>query len=307
MFIRSLANGMAEEKRNMEDVKSSSSEGFGTVPNDAERFGNVQNASEDFGSVPNDAERGGRQNEEQESSTLQTTSIRTEFHTLTVKEAARQFEEGGVARTERSITNWCRPNKDGVPRLDCYFDRNERRYFITVQSVNAVVEEEKARMGSQKKSGTESASNSTVRNDADVSNASERNGTAEPGQVERPNSGHADVDDLKTEMEFLRVDNQVKEAWIKELRSERKEFLSSLRKADYHIGKLETQLQLEAPRTFQKGSEQRAASEMALPPEHFREAAVELKESDSESGEINEMPDRDFWETAQSNDSQSTL
>src|SRR5271170_4064570 len=101
-------------------------ESFGTVSHDAEAFGNVPHGSETFG-------------------TLRHVSERKENHTLTVREAARLFEEAGVARTERSIINWCQPNKMGIARLDCYFDPNERRYFITPESVRLAIAEEKAK------------------------------------------------------------------------------------------------------------------------------------------------------------------
>src|ERR1019366_10750177 len=92
------------------------SETFPTIPKDSASFGKVRNDSEQFGNVPKASEL-------------------KENHTLTVREASRMFEAASVARTERSIINWCQPNKMGIPRLDCYFDPNERKYFITPQSV----------------------------------------------------------------------------------------------------------------------------------------------------------------------------
>src|SRR5262245_56218070 len=85
------------------------SEGFGSVPNDSERFRKVPNDSESFGTVPNSSES---------FSNVRKSAERKETHTLTVREAARLFEAAGVARTERSITNWCQPNKQSVTRLD---------------------------------------------------------------------------------------------------------------------------------------------------------------------------------------------
>ena len=99
---------------------------FRNVPHDAESFGSVRNDSEGFGKLPQDSESFGR---------LPHSAERKENHTLPVREAARQFEEAGVPRTERSIINWCQPNKMGIARLDCYFDPNERKYFITPDSV----------------------------------------------------------------------------------------------------------------------------------------------------------------------------
>jgi hypothetical protein len=94
----------------------------------SEDFGMMRNDSEVFGTIPNGSER-------------------KENHILTVHATARIFEDAGVPRTERSITNWCQPDKNGVSRLDCYFDTNERKYFITPQSVERAVEEEKSKIG----------------------------------------------------------------------------------------------------------------------------------------------------------------
>src|SRR6185295_11742435 len=96
-------------------------------------FGNIPHRSEAFGSVPNDAET---------FRTIPEFSERRESHTLTVREVARMFEAAGVARTERSIVNWCHPNKLGVSRLDSFFDANDGRYFITPQSVELAIKEE---------------------------------------------------------------------------------------------------------------------------------------------------------------------
>ncbi len=64
---------------------------------------------------------------------------------MTVREVARMFEAAGVARTERSIVNWCQPNRTGIARLDSYLDPNERRYYISPQSVKLAIAEEKAK------------------------------------------------------------------------------------------------------------------------------------------------------------------
>ncbi len=102
------------------------SESFRNIPKASEPFRMIRNNSEGFRSVPKALER-------------------NENHTLTVREAARVFEAAGVARTERSIVNWCQFNAQGVARLDAYFDPNERRYYITAQSVELAIAEEKAK------------------------------------------------------------------------------------------------------------------------------------------------------------------
>src|SRR5881394_2494052 len=103
------------------------------VPSGSENFGTVPNLSADFGNVPQDAEAFG---------TVPNHSERHEKHTLTVREVARMFETAGVPRTERSVVNWCQPNRMGIPRLDCYFDTNERKYFISHESVERAISEE---------------------------------------------------------------------------------------------------------------------------------------------------------------------
>lgn len=108
------------------------SEDFGKVPHDAEAFRTIPKDAEGFGSMPHSAER-------------------TENHTLTVREVARMFEAAGVARTERSITNWCRATAQGMARLDAHFDPNDRKYYITPQSVERAIAEEKAKMARHEK------------------------------------------------------------------------------------------------------------------------------------------------------------
>ena len=96
-------------------MEDQSSENLGNVPSPSETFGTIPNPSEPFRTVRNHSER-------------------TENHTLTVREVARSFEEGGVPRTERSVINWCRPNRQGVARLDAFFDEDEGRYYVTPQT-----------------------------------------------------------------------------------------------------------------------------------------------------------------------------
>jgi len=97
------------------------------MPNVSEPFGTVPQASESFGKVPHTAES---------FRNLPNTSERTDNHTLTVREVARMFEAAGVARTERSIVNWCQRNRQGIARLAAYFDTNDRKWFIEVDPEN---------------------------------------------------------------------------------------------------------------------------------------------------------------------------
>ncbi len=194
---------------------------FGTLPQDAEGFGKIPKAAEPFRNVRNGAER-------------------TEQHTLTVREVARLFEQAGVPRTERSIINWCQANHQGVARLDAFFDTNERKYFITPQSVTLAIREEQAKQ----------AAIGIPTNTA----AEEVRNTSEPDSRPAENAGETDT--LRNKLRDLEITNRVKDQVIgmmeKErdrLMSERENYVHELMGQSHRIGQLETQLlQLDGPR-----------------------------------------------------------
>ena len=202
------------------------SEPFGNVPNPSESFGVIPNAAEGFGTFPKVSER-------------------KENHTLTVREVARMFESAGVARTERSIINWCQPNKLGIPRLDAYFDPNERRYFISSQSVGLAIKEEQAKVAKLSvDSGPGSSVPKTSESPVNRSTTGDKNSAAE-------NSSS-----LNQELMDLKITNRAKDYFIEQLKNERegfalerKEYVEKLINSNRQIGELETRLlQLNAPR-----------------------------------------------------------
>lgn len=206
-----------------------SSEIFRTLPKDTETFRNLPQPSEAFRNFPN-------------------TSERKENHTLTVREAARMFEHAGVARTERSIINWCHPDQHGISRLDCFYDANERKYFITPQSVERAIEEEQAKI----KAGTIPQPSETTQHIPN-GGTSERHG--------REKEDHETVEHTKQAKEFeqeimdLKITNKAKDYFIEQLQEdrerfvqEREQFVQRLVTQSQTIGELKTQLlQLEAP------------------------------------------------------------
>lgn len=195
------------------------------VPNDSEDFGMVRNGAEGFGSV-------------------RKSSDRKENHTLTVREVARMFEKAGVARTERSIINWCQPSKLGVPRLDCYFDPNEHKYFITGQSVELAIKEEQAR-AKQPAVGTESETLGNVPKGTEQSSRQ---------QLSEDRTGS-----LEQEIMDLRIMNKGKDFLIEQMRNEREEFFSDLMQANRRVGELETRLlQISASADTATGNESRS-------------------------------------------------
>lgn len=195
------------------------SEPFRTVPQTSESFGKVPHAAESFRNLPN-------------------TSERTDNHTLTVRDVARMFEGAGVARTERSIVNWCQPNPQGLARLNAFFDTNDRRWFITPQSVESAIAEEQAKAVKSRQSPSEPLAAipqpSAIENDSFGS----RSGAGE--DMDR-SAG------LEKEVMDLRILNRGKDYFIQQLQKERDSMLEKLVSGSHRIGELESQMRQLAP------------------------------------------------------------
>jgi hypothetical protein len=157
----------------------------------------VQKDSESFGKLPKDSEEYGN---------FRNVSERKETHIINIKEATKMFEKSGVARTERSIINWCYPNKQGISRLDCFYDNNERKWFITPQSVDLAIKEEIARVKNRGLSHSVSVldnSETSTLNDSSVSKKE-----------------NEDIKKLNDENFLLKIDNSAKEQVIVHLKQQ---------------------------------------------------------------------------------------
>ena len=190
------------------------------IPQASAEFRTVPKDADEFGTVPQNAER-------------------KENHTLTVRETARVFEAAGVARTERSIINWCQPNRQGIARLDCYFDPNERKYYITPQSVEAVIQEEVQRAIKNGDALTSEAFGSAVQH------------VKHPGNTAVVDEKK--LQELERQIMDLKIANRGKDYLIGELNKERKSFFDQLLTSNRTVGQLETKLhQLDGPKLVQK-------------------------------------------------------
>ena len=186
------------------------------IPHPAAEFRTLPYKSEDFGKVPQAAER-------------------KENHTLTVRETARMFETAGVARTERSVINWCQPNRQGITRLDSYYDPNDRKYYITPQSVEAVIQEEIQRANKSSEPADAEGFGKPV---AHVKHS----GNANIAEAKR-------LKELEREILDLQITNIGKDYLIGELNKERNRFFDQLLVANRTVGQLETKLnQLGGPK-----------------------------------------------------------
>ncbi len=206
---------------------------FRNVPHDAEAFGMARKDSEDFGTVPKSAEP---------FRNVPKHSERNENHTLSVREAARMFEEAGVMRTERSIVNWCQPNKDGMARLDSYFDPNERKYFITSQSVEAAIQEEWA------KAVRNTDTSEPAGNIPKPAETREREHKREPQRSETSEDSTR-VKELEQEVMDLKITNRAKDYFIDQLKNDRQSlvqeqhsYVERLMTFSRQVGELRTKL-----------------------------------------------------------------
>ena len=192
------------------------------MQDDSENFRNIPKPSEAFGNLPNLSER-------------------KENHILTAREVTRMFEEAGVSRTERSIINWCHPDKHGVSRLDAYYDANERKYFITPQSVERAIKEEQAKINTGMVPNTSKRIQSVPNDPEDA--------RRETGDETKRVKG------LEQEIMDLKITNKGKDYFITQLKEDREQFVreretfvQQLMTQNHRIGELETKLlQLEAP------------------------------------------------------------
>jgi len=200
----------------------------GPVPQTAATSSDVPQASAEFRTVPKDAEEFGK---------VPQASERRENHTLTVRETARMFETAGVARTERSIINWCQANRQGIARLDSYYDPNERKYFITPQSVETAIQEEIQRA----KKSTNVPDSESFGSQVEPVKHSEATATAKAADERK-------VQELERENLDLKIANRGKDYLIEQIQKERAGFFDQLLTASRKVGELETKLlQIESP------------------------------------------------------------
>jgi len=207
---------MQDQSQESVGTDRSTSEDFRDVPNDAEGFRNVPKNAETFRKVPNASVAFGNMRKGKE---------RTENHTVTVRDAARCFEASGVPRTERSIINWCQPNRQGVARLDAFFDENEGRYYITPQSVSRAIEEEKAK---------QSVTASAAAIDTEVPHRSETSS--------RTHTNDGEVEELERKNRDLEILTRAKDFYIEQLKKERGDFVERMIGMSRYVGELETQV-----------------------------------------------------------------
>ncbi|MBT3877827.1 MAG: hypothetical protein HOF76_02080 [Candidatus Scalindua sp.] len=179
-------------------------------------------------------------------------NLPTANHSLTVKEVLTMFWNKNVDITERSLTKYCHPNRQGVQLLDAYFDENERKFFITPESVPSAIEEVRERKIRMKQNYGDVPNRSEPERRTEQ-NIPEHSGTNEnvPSAEKHPQTSN-EVEEkfkkLEEENFDLKVSNQAKGQIIRQMQEDKKETLIMMREDRTFIGKLKTKLlQLGAP------------------------------------------------------------
>ena len=230
----------------------------------SERFRKVRKQkseySESFGNVPKPSER-------------------TANHVLTVRDVAKMFENKGVARTERSIINWCHPNRQGITRLDCYLEPNEGKYYITPISVERVIQEEQNKL---KIKGQTNVSVKPGNFSESFGNSNENFGNVRNASEMSSHEGlQKQIKKVEHENRDLQINNKVKDMYIERLEKVQDNFIKELTNKSHRIGELEVTLrQLEAPK------ERASKKPLIVEPETTIEAGQETEYEQSKDKEI---------------------
>jgi hypothetical protein len=144
--------------------------------------------------------------------------------------------------------NWCQRNALGAANLDAYFDPNERKYFITPESVEVAITEEQAKVAK---------ANIAAEPVGAVPKPSAPNGPESSAASDR---GDEEVGRLRLEIRDLQITNRAKDMFIERLEQEqthfeeeRRDYIQQLITSNRKVGELETRLlALESPRTVAK-------------------------------------------------------
>jgi len=152
------------------------------------------------------------------------------------------FRAAGVPRTRRSITRWCNGEAGDDARLDSYRDQNDGRYYITPESIDLVIQEERAKDERQQR-----------RMQPIAEPQSQRPPTSDAGAAKQQSSetDSQDGDDdatLRARIQRLQIDAQVKEKMIEFHIKERERDAKRIEQVSRYIGHLEARVrQIDGP------------------------------------------------------------
>lgn len=187
----------------------------------------------------------------------QSTVTRRNEHTITTLEALKIFEQQGLPRSQRAIERYCK-----AEQLDCFFDVDEQRYYITQASIERLIGHLKEIQARHEQApvapsptapdnaGHSPTTSDHVRQHPTLSEEQVRVGA----ESEREREKYAK--ELELENRDLKINNRAKDLFIEQLQKDRENFVQErghlidrLVDGTKQIGVLETKLmQLEAPK-----------------------------------------------------------
>ncbi len=171
----------------------------------------------------------------------------TSRYRLTIDEASQLFAAAGVPRSARTITRFCQ-----LGDLDCLRVETEKNFKWLVDEASAEkrIEALKQAITFSKKQYQDMSSHVETNNETqpDMSRHDEHEHEVIKVDAEKEYL-RAQVEDLEDKNLQLRIDKSAKEQVIKQMATERKEFIQEMNDISFKLGEATTKLQmLEAPR-----------------------------------------------------------
>lgn len=165
---------------------------------------------------------------------------RKEAHALTSTEVTKIFEHAGLLRTQRSIERYCKAEK-----LDCFFDPDEQRYYITRGSVDRLVGQLKE---------IQARHENIVMDDTQSAVYGMRQEPTQKGDNEKLKEMEAKLKEMEDKVFNLSINDKAKEIVITQMRNQvkedREQYTAELIKHTRRVVHLETELrQLQAPKS----------------------------------------------------------
>jgi hypothetical protein len=168
---------------------------------------------------------------------------------LTSNEVEAMFEHAGLPRTQRSIERYCKFDK-----LECQFDTDEMRWYITQKSAERLIgqiKEIQARHEKNEPVGLGPTVSDTPRQEATAEKREEKS-----EQKSSVGSNEEEFRKLRARVRRLQIDAEVNKRYIERLELEREKDRDRMLSQSHQIGALETQLnQIEAPKPEPKFKE----------------------------------------------------
>ena len=171
----------------------------------------------------------------------------TARYVLTIEEASRLFTEGGVPRSPRTITRFCK-----MSDLECIRVETEKnyKYLIDPNSVEKRIKQLQQALHFSNRTSPDMSSYVETTNETqpDMSGHDEQARETEARNEEAEYMAKR-VEDLENENIHLKISKAANEQVINQLNAERKEFLSQVTDMSFRLGEAQAKLQLlDAPR-----------------------------------------------------------